>query len=263
VVSGRRALPATLCGFALLGWGAFIFGAEGASLPGICAASPLADRPAAWLDLAMALGLPAKLALCWALMIAAMMPPLVLEPLRHLRDRSLARRRGRATTLFAVGYAAVWMTAGAALQTLALACRLAAPDAWAPLLAGFAAAVLWQVSPAKQICLNACHRRPPLAAFGWAAERDALLFGITHALWCVGACWALMLLPLLVGQGHLLVMAGVGVFLLGERLERPATPAWRSRGPRKALRIVAAQLRIRLDAAGLPARVAARASEPA
>lgn len=212
------------------------------------------------LDLAMALGLPAKLALCWALMMAAMMPPLVLEPLRHLRERSFARRRGRATILFAIGYAAVWMGAGAILETLALICRFALPGAWSPLLGGVIAAALWQVSPAKQICLNACHRQPPFAAFGWAAERDAVLFGMTHALWCVGACWALMLLPLLAGQQHLLVMAAVGVFLFAERLEQPAPRAWRLRGPRKAVRIATAQLRIRLDAAGLFARVAPRTS---
>lgn len=258
MVSGRRALPATLCGFALLGWGALVLGAEGGSLPGLCATTPSGDQLAARIHLAVALGLPAMLALGWALMVAAMMPPLVLDPLRHLRDRSFAWRRGRATALFGVGYAAVWMAAGAALQTLALACRLATPEVWSPLLAGLAVATLWQASPAKQRCLNGCHRRPSLSAFGWAAERDALVFGMSHAAWCVGACWALMLLPLLVATGHLLAMAAVGIFLIGERLERPTTPAWRLRAPRKALRIVVAQLRIRLDAAGLPGGIAPR-----
>lgn len=242
-------LPAALCALALLGWGALALGAEGTALPGICAPTPLAASPTAWLKLAVALGLPTRLTLAWTLMIAAMMPPLVLEPLRHVRDRSFARRRSRATTLFAVGYAAVWLSAGAVLQTLALVSHFAAAEGWSPFLAGIAVATLWQLSPAKQRCLNACHRLPALSAFGWAAERDALVFGMSHAMWCVGACWALMLLPLLVTQGHLLVMAAIGVFLLGERLERPAPPAWRLRYPRKALRIVAAQFRIRLDAA--------------
>jgi hypothetical protein len=55
-----------------------------------------------------------------------------------------------------------------------------------------------------------------------------------------------MLLPLFVERGHLLGMIAVALFVFAERLERPAPLAWRWRGPGKALRIIAAQARMRL-----------------
>ena len=60
----------------------------------------------------------------------------------------------------------------------------------------------WQCSPAKQVCLNRCHALRELAAFGRAADTDALIFGATQGVWCAGSCWAWMLLPLLLPGGR-------------------------------------------------------------
>ena len=182
----------------------------------------------------------------WLLMLAAMMPPLIVAPLRHARERSFAHRRARAMFLFVIGYGAVWMTAGIGLQVMALAAQLASSDTLTCLALSASAAALWQVSPAKQWCLNRCHRRPQLAAFGAAADRAAFDFGLSHGAACVGACWALMLLPLFAGQAHLLTMLAVVLFAFAERLENAAPLAWRCRGPGKALRIIAAQARMHL-----------------
>ena len=182
----------------------------------------------------------------WLLMLSAMMLPLIAAPLRHVRERSFSHRRARAMFLFVVGYGAVWIIAGIGLQVMALAAQMAASDTRMCLVLSAAAAMLWQVSPAKQWCLNRCHRRPELAAFGAPADRTAIDFGLSHGAACVGACWALMLLPLSVGQGHVLTMLAVMLFAFTERLESAAPLAWRWRGPGKALRIVAAQARIHL-----------------
>jgi predicted metal-binding membrane protein len=192
---------------------------------------------------------PTSLLSGWLLMLAAMMPPLVAGPLRHVRERSFASRRLRAMSLFVIGYAAVWMIAGAALQLTAFAAQSAASDARLCFALSASAAMLWQVSPAKQWFLNRCHRRPQLAAFGVPADRAALEFGLTHGTACVGACWALMLLPLFAGQGHVFTMLVVMLFALAERFEGAAPLAWRWRGPGKALRIIAAQTRMHLGAA--------------
>ena len=64
------------------------------------------------------------LAADWALMFAAMMPPLVIAPLRHIRDRSFAKRRARAMLLFVAGYAGVWLAAGVVLEAMALVALL-------------------------------------------------------------------------------------------------------------------------------------------
>src|SRR3954469_6845468 len=89
-----------------IAWAALLAGASSTVLPDFCAALvPLS----ASLDLTLALNSPARLAAAWALMIVAMMTPLLVAPLRHVRDRSFARRRTRALSLFALGYFAIWM----------------------------------------------------------------------------------------------------------------------------------------------------------
>ena len=108
--------------------------------------------------------------------------------------------------------------------------RDATTDLRLPALAAAVLALAWQASPAKQRCLNRCHAHPPLAAFGWRAARDALALGLRHGGWCVGSCWALMLLVLLLPQGHVAGMAAAAVLMFSERLDPPRPPAWRLRG---------------------------------
>jgi predicted metal-binding membrane protein len=228
-------------------WSVLALDGSNLILPAFCSAGTLWAAPlSVSFDLALAFNSPAKLAFGWALMVAAMMPPLVIAPLRHVRDRSFAKRRARSMLLFVAGYMAVWMAAGMGLQAMALAARWAAPAPLVCLGLAVAIALLWQVSPAKQWCLNRCHRRPHLAAFRAAADRDAFSFGLANGVSCVGACWALMLLPLFLVQAHLLAMIGVTLFILAERLENPAPLAWRWRGAGRAPRIIAAQARMQL-----------------
>jgi predicted metal-binding membrane protein len=231
----------------LAAWSVLALGGNEVTLPAFCAAgTPWAVPLSVSFDLALVFGSPARMASGWALMVAAMMLPLLMAPLRHVCDRSFARRRTWAMLLFVSGYAAVWMGAGVGLQATALAIRSAAPLPLVCLGLATAMAIGWQISPAKQWCLNRCHRRPHLAAFGAAADRDAFAFGLTHGASCVGACWALMLLTLLVGAGHVLWMIAITLFVFAERLESPAPLVWRWRGPGKALRIATAQAHMRL-----------------
>jgi len=169
-----------------------------------------------------------------------MMAPMLVSPLRHVYERSFASRRVHRMFLFIAGYAAVWFAAAAILLPLALI------SAWsmhsAALVVITALAALWQVSPAKQFFLNRCCRRPPLAAFGIRADGAALRYGATHALACVGACWALMLLALTTTHDHAFAMFFVSLFAGLERLELPAALTWGWRGPDKVLRIVATRV---------------------
>jgi predicted metal-binding membrane protein len=231
----------------LLAWWLLAHDSGGSMVSAFCSSGTLWALPqSVRLNLALMLVSPAQLASGSALMIAAMMLPLTITPLRYVRDRSFARRRPRATILFAAGYVVVWMIASIVLQLIAFAARWAAP---APLLCfgvAVATVTVWQVSPTKQWCLNRCHRRPHLAAFGTAADRDAFGFGLTNGASCAGSCWALMLATLLVDQGRILAMIGVTLFVFAEQLESPAPLKWRWRGPSRALRIIAAQARMRL-----------------
>jgi predicted metal-binding membrane protein len=198
------------------------------------------------LDMMLASNPPSSLALGWALMLAAMMAPLLIAPVRHVRDRSFARRRARSIGLSVAGYAAIWMAAGVLLMSLAMAVRLYSPESFMPLGIAAIVALVWQISPLKQRCLNRGHAHPQLAAFGWAADIGAFRFGLTHGVWCAGSCWTFMLLPLLVTPWHMAAMAAVTLWLAAERLEPPAFPRWGLRVPLKAVRIAVAQARFRL-----------------
>lgn len=171
---------------------------------------------------------PGHLAEGWLLMLAAMMTPLLIVPIYHLRARSFAKRRVRSSLLFVAAYVAVWMLAGVPLSGVSL--LVASLSVPAYLTRGLAclSAIVWQFSPMKQICLNRCHAHPSLAAFGLRADLSALRFGAGHALWCVGSCWALMLLPELLPAGHSAAMAVITILVFGERLDPPKEPAWRA-----------------------------------
>jgi predicted metal-binding membrane protein len=189
---------------------------------------------------------PASLAVGWALMLVAMMSPVLIPAIRHVRMRSFAHRRVRLIALFVIGYAAVWMGLGGALAAIEVPVKLFARESYLPAAVVVVVALVWQFSPLKQRCLNRCHAYAELAAFGAAADWDALRFGMRHGTWCAGSCWALMLFPMLLPRGHVVAMALVAVLIFSERLEQASPPRWRIRGPGKAIRIAVAQARIRL-----------------
>ncbi len=189
---------------------------------------------------------PGSMALSWALMLCAMMLPVMTAPVGHVRDRSFAHRRARATILFLAGYGAVWMAAGAALSAFGVV--IASAETWLPTLVVGLVVTLWQVSPPKQTCLNRLHAHPHLAAFGVAADLDRLRFGLAHGTWCVGSCSGLMLLPMLFSSGHWLAMAAASLWMWGEPLTRPTPPRWSLRTPTRAVSLAFAQARMRASA---------------
>ncbi|KMO36631.1 hypothetical protein VQ03_20480 [Methylobacterium tarhaniae] len=238
----RRGVRVPLLAASAAAWALLAAIPSGWSLPALCAAAgwrlPSADE----IILAFAVAPPGMLAATWLLMLAAMMGPTLVGPLCHVRARSLASRRGRAVAVFLAGYAAAWSLAGLGLAAAVLALLPGGSVAASALVA--LTAVVWQASPAKQSCLNRCHARPPLAAFGPAAARDAWRFGFGHGIWCVGSCWPLMLAMLLLPIGHLAAMAVLAGWLLAERLAPPVPPGWRWRPwrARPILRLAAARV---------------------
>jgi predicted metal-binding membrane protein len=149
--------------------------------------------------------------------------------------------------LFVAGYVAIWMAAGALLLSLMFAVRLVADGSSLAAAIIAAIAVVWQCSPVKQRCLNRGHAHPELAATGSAADVAVLRFGLTHGVWCVGSCWALMLMPLLFSGAHLLAMAAVSLWLVAERIESPLPLCWRLRVPHKAVRLAVARASMMLQ----------------
>lgn len=194
----------------------------------------------------------------WLVMLVAMMGPTLIPVIRHVAQRSLPRQRVTLVISLIAGYALAWLLAGVGLTAINAGIRAALDPVGdpAPVLAGIVICLAWQASPVKQHSLNRHMLIPPLPARGRRSYLGALQMGGRHGLWCVGSCWALMLLPLLSPSGHLVVMAAVAAWIWAERFERPATPRWRIHVPTTALRILIAALRgLRLSApTAAPAR---------
>jgi predicted metal-binding membrane protein len=154
-------------------------------------------------------------------MVAAMMLPLTLPSVRHVAASTRGWRRHRAAAGFLAAYLAVWMLA---MWAIAGAWSAAASIAGWTLAAGIAvaAAVVWEVAPAKRHLLHRCRRTQPIASGGWRADGDCIRFGSAAGAECVASCWALM--ALCVAFGHSLgVMAALfGVQLAGRYVRQPS-----------------------------------------
>ncbi|WP_138469340.1 DUF2182 domain-containing protein [Poseidonocella sp. HB161398] len=175
----------------------------------------------------------------WVLMLSAMMLPTVL-PVLDVYARLIRRRQDRAQLLgLAIGgYLAAWMAFGAAahLADLGLA-ALVRRSAWLTFngwvlgaaVIGLAGA--FQFSALKHRCLERCRMPVSFVIEHWQGRRDrrnALRLGWRHGLFCVGCCWALMLLMFVLGTGNLgwmLVLGGIMAveknFAWGRRISTP------------------------------------------
>lgn len=182
----------------------------------------------------------------WGLMVIAMMLPKLILPIELIFKQSFKRYRLLHSMLFVLGYLTSWMVAGIFIVAAIIKLNLFMPLSYIPAIAVFILAVIWEFSPIKQRFLNLGHEHRVLAAFGWAASRDSLSFGVTHGMWCIGSGWALMLFPMLLPQGHNLAMILVTIIMISEHLEHPRLPEWRFNFRLKLLRIVVAQTKIKL-----------------
>lgn len=166
--------------------------------------------------------------LAWLLMIAAMMLPTTL-PLLGLFGRITADRDDatRLRVLVVAGYAVAWMLFGVAAHALDRAVHLAATTSewflvhgWVIGAAVLAIAGAFQFSDLKYRCLERC--RMPLGFLnehwrGTRPDRESFRIGFDHGLFCVGCCWALMLLMFVVGMGNLGWMLLIGLVTAAEK----------------------------------------------
>jgi hypothetical protein len=165
------------------------------------------------------LALGASLIGGWTLMVATMMLPLTIGPLRAVAERSLWRRRQRAIAEYVVGFLGVWLLAGAALLVLAYALRAlgwssARTPAWV-LPVGLGSAAAWQLTPYKRRALRACHRAAPLAPSGVRAVQDCVRYGASSARSCLASC-GIAMVALTLGDASLVAMIVVTGVVLAE-----------------------------------------------
>lgn len=172
----------------------------------------------------------------WLLMMIAMMTPAVLPVLMTLQ-RMRTEIGGRASVLFAAGYLAVWGGFGLLLTVVQWALHeashlhgmemVANPVPAALILIG---AGLYQLTPLKRACLAHCQSPLAFLLGHWKSGlRGAFLMGLDHGRYCLGCCWALMLVMFVGGVMSLATMAVLSLFVLAERV-LPAS-VWASMVP--------------------------------
>jgi predicted metal-binding membrane protein len=164
----------------------------------------------------------------WLLMSAAMMLPTTL-PLLGLFGRLTEQRPDRALllTLVILGYLLIWGAFGlvahvmdAALSSIVLGSPWLTFNGWIIGAGVLALAGTFQFSTLKYHCLDKC--RTPFSFIhehwrGDAPRRQAFLLGVHHGIFCVGCCWAIMLLMFVVGTGNVGWMLMLGAIMAVEK----------------------------------------------
>jgi predicted metal-binding membrane protein len=165
----------------------------------------------------------------WAVMMAGMMVPSA-SPMILLYGvvarRSAQRTAARQIYALAAGYLIVWtaFSLGATvLQRILAALLLMSPmmEATGPAVGAtllFIAGV-YQLTPMKHACLRICQSPFGFLMSRWRTGTSAAFrMGLEHGAYCVGCCWALMLLLFAGGVMNLTVIAALTAFVAFERL---------------------------------------------
>ena len=184
--------------------------------------TPFRSPPPLWVALPLFL-------LAWQVMVVAMMLPSSLPMVRLFGAASARVARPAATRLaFLGGYLIVWGGFGAVafVQDIGIH-RLVDHTPWLaqhPWLIGGAALALagaFQFSALKERCLTEC--RHPAAYLLQHYRRgvgNGFRLGWGHGMFCLGCCWALMLLMFAAGVAQLWWMAALTALMVYEKVGR-------------------------------------------
>ena len=162
----------------------------------------------------------------WQVMVAAMMLPSSLPLVRMFAAASSgAPDRGRALAAFVGAYALVWSAFGllaflgdAGLHALVASTPWVAANDWAIAPSVLLLAGAFQFTPLKDACLRACrHPASFLRRHYSRGARGGFMLGARHGLFCVGCCWALMLVMFAAGAVSLIWMAVLTALMVHEK----------------------------------------------
>lgn len=214
-----RREPAALATYALL-----LIVAALAWVDVLRSASGMDDMAGMGMAFAPTLSEAVPFVIAWTVMMAAMMlpsaSPMIALYAATQRNSPSAALKIAAVTQFALVYLALWAATGipvyvvmvvlGALGRLALAYGVAA----VLIVAG-----VFQFSALKLTCLRNC--RSPLGFLlghwraGW---RGALAMGWAHAVYCLGCCWAMMLVLVVAGSMGLPWVLLIAALVTAEKL---------------------------------------------
>ncbi|HEX7877113.1 MAG TPA: DUF2182 domain-containing protein [Sphingobium sp.] len=187
----------------------------------------------------------------WSIMMVAMMAPsaapMILLHARIDRSESEAARLFH-SALFIAAYLLVWTAFAAAavgaqallLDGGLLSAATLSIGSPAIIAAMLLLAAAYELTPAKGRCLENCQSPLIFIHRHWKPGADgAFRLGIRHGLYCVGCCWALMLLLFV---GGVMNLAWIALLAIVATLEKVASPRWKAHRWVAALLLLAAVL---------------------
>jgi len=172
----------------------------------------------------------ALVTLMWAAMTFAMMlptaGPMVLTYAEIAETAAQKGERVVSPLILTAGYLAVWLVFAFAATLLQVGLtRLAGIDPALGEASGlfsgavFIGAGIYQFSALKHACVTQCQRPFPFFFANWSTvPRTVFRLGLRQGLYCLGCCWAMMLVMLAVGVMNVVWMALLGVVMGVEKL---------------------------------------------
>jgi len=168
--------------------------------------------------------------LMWDVMMIAMMIPSVAPMVLMFNRVSQNKKRQGGhyvpTLVFTTGYLIAWSGFSAFISLAQW--PLHTVEILSPMMNNHSyffsgsiliSAGLYQWTPFKEACLRQCRSPLGFLMTNWReGKRGALNMGIRHGAFCVGCCWALMLVLFAVGVMNLLWMLLITLFVLIEKV---------------------------------------------
>lgn len=176
----------------------------------------------------MGLQVPALVAMWFLMAVAAMLPsaaPMIRTYCEIADTAQIKGERVAHPLVLVTGYLATWLAAstGFAVLTIALYAFAASGQVLDPVVgiagaSALAIAGLYQFSRLKQACLKKCRNPFSILFANWSPEPKRIFrLGLEQGVWCLGCCWALMLVMFAVGTMNIFWMALIGLFTLIEK----------------------------------------------
>lgn len=172
----------------------------------------------------------AVIASMWGAMTLAMMLPSAAPMIMtYAGIADTAAHKGERIVspfVLAAGYTVVWLGFAliATLVQIAIT-RAAMLDAGMASASGlfsgaiFIGAGVYQFSALKHACLKRCQHPFPFFFANWATtSQGVFLLGVKQGLYCLGCCWAMMLVMFAVGVMNVVWMAGIGIVMAVEKM---------------------------------------------
>lgn len=166
----------------------------------------------------------------WGVMMTAMMLPSATPMI--LLYRTVSRRLSAGgdsaipVALFAGVYLFVWLLLGvpvyaASVAMASVAARWPAFDAAMPyaIAAVLVAAGVYQLTDAKRVCLRHCEAPLGFLMRRWSSGYGATLrLAVEHAGYCVGCCWALMVILVTAGAMSIAWVLAIAAVVFAEKV---------------------------------------------